>query len=249
MTTVSRYSVVLCVGFLGAIAACNGSKKEAQPTATAPEDTMLMHDLAEANKNTANAAALDNSLTAVKTGGDSTTSSAVGGPSATPQTQVVSRPTNVSTDATRPAATVATPGSVPTTTTRPRTEIRSGDSNKATTRTTVSHASSPSGDPCDSPAAADQRTCLNRYIVANDADLNQTYQDLIAQSRKSGGPELEERLREAQRAWVNDRDMACRRTGDDANGLWARPVARCLADYSTKRTAELRRTLSSLRGQ
>jgi len=29
---------------------------------------------------------------------------------------------------------------------------------------------------------------LNRSIVQNDADLNRMYQDLLAQSRKSGGP-------------------------------------------------------------
>jgi uncharacterized protein YecT (DUF1311 family) len=248
MNIFSRYSVAVGVSILAAATACNGSKKEAQPTATAPEDTMLLHDLAEANKNTANAAAQDNSLTALKAGGDSqaaTPTMTVSGTTATPQTQIVSRPTSPSSDVVRPSG-VETREIA--TATRARPASRSEDSNRTTPRSTTSHAVS-SGDPCDSPAAADQRTCLNRYIVANDADLNQTYQDLIAQSRKSGGPELEERLREAQRAWVNDRDMACRRSGDDANGLWARPVARCLADYSAKRTAELRHTLSSLRGQ
>jgi uncharacterized protein YecT (DUF1311 family) len=247
MNIFSRYSVALGVGVLAAVTACNSSKKEAQPTATAPEDTMLLRDLAEANKNTANAAALDNSLTSLKAADSQTpASTAVTGPTSTPQTQIVSRSTSVSTDAARPTTGGET--AAPPTLTRVRAANRSDDSNKTTGRTTASHAVS-SGDLCDSPAAADQRTCLNRSIVANDADLNQTYQDLIAQSRKSGGSELEERLREAQRAWINDRDMACRRSGDDANGLWARPVARCLAEYSAKRTAEIRRTLSSLRGQ
>lgn len=244
MKIFSRYFVTLYVGVLVAGAACNGSKKEAQPTATAPEDTMLMHDLAEANKNTANAAALDNSLTALKAGGDSqtVTPANVSGSTGAAQTQIVSRPTPVSSDAVRPSGSV-TPS---TPTTRVRADTRSDDSNRTTARTTVSHSAS-SGDPCDSPVSADQRTCLNRSIVVNDADLNQTYQDLIAQSRKSGGPELEERLREAQRAWINDRDMACRPS--NASGLWARPVAKCLAEHSATRTAELRRTLNSLRGQ
>jgi len=135
-----------------------------------------------------------------------------------------------------------------TPTTRVRTETRSTDTTKRTpSRQTDKTASASTGDPCDSPTAADQRTCLNRSIVSNDADLNATYQEVIAQSRTSGGPDLEARLREAQRAWVNDRDMACRPSSD--SGLWARPVARCLADYSARRTAELRRTLSGLRGQ
>jgi hypothetical protein len=197
MNIFSRYSVVVVVGIVAAATACNNSKKETQPTATAPEDTMLLHDLAEANKNTANAAAQDNSLTALKAGGDTQAAmpANVSGPTATAQTQIVSRPTPVSSDAVRPAGNVT--ASTPTTA-RTRSDARTDDSNRTTTRTTVSHAAS-SGDPCDSPAAADQRTCLNRYIVANDADLNQTYQDLIAQSKKSGGPELEERLREDQR--------------------------------------------------
>jgi uncharacterized protein YecT (DUF1311 family) len=239
MKIFSSYFVTLYMGVLVAAAACNGSKKEAQPTATAPEDTMLMHDLAEANKNTANAAALDNSLTALKAGGDSQTATPVnasGSPGAA-QTQIVSRPTPVSSDGN---VTPSTP------TTRVRADTRSDDSNRATNRTTGSRAAT-SGDPCDSPVSVDQRTCLNRSIVVNDADLNETYQDLIAQSRKSGGPELEERLREAQRTWINDRDMACRPT--NTSGLWARSVAKCLAEHSAARTAELRRTLNSLRGQ
>jgi uncharacterized protein YecT (DUF1311 family) len=106
-----------------------------------------------------------------------------------------------------------------------------------------------SGDFCDSPAPADQRSCLNRSIVANDADLNQTYQELVAQSRVSGGPGLEERIRQTQREWINERDAACRPESQAAGSLWARAVARCLAGYSERRTAELRRTLASLRGQ
>jgi uncharacterized protein YecT (DUF1311 family) len=243
MNIFSRYSVAVGVSILAAATACNGSKKEAQPTATAPEDTMLLHDLAEANKNTANAAAQDNSLTALKAGGDgqAATPANASAATATPPTQIVSRPTSVSSDAVRPSgnATASTP------TTRVRADARSDDSNRTTARTAARAASS--GDPCDSPVSADQRTCLNRSIVVNDADLNQTYQDLIAQSRKSGGPELEERLREAQRAWINDRDMACRPAS--ASGLWARSVAKCLAEHSAARTAELRRTLNSLRGQ
>ncbi|MGH7489435.1 MAG: lysozyme inhibitor LprI family protein, partial [bacterium] len=106
-----------------------------------------------------------------------------------------------------------------------------------------------SGDPCDSPAPVDQRTCLNRSIVANDADLNRTYQELIAQSRKSGGNDLEERFRQSQREWVNMRDSECVQRASGETALWARARGRCLAEYSEKRTAELQRSLNSLRGQ
>jgi uncharacterized protein YecT (DUF1311 family) len=203
---------------------------------------MLLRDLAEANKNTASAAAMDNSLTTLRTSGDAQTA-VVGSsaPSETPQTRVNPAASTNSATTIQPAGT-ANP-SAPTT--RVRT-TRASDSD-GTTSSQTDRTSSSSGDPCDSPRATDQRTCLNRSIVINDADLNRTYQELIAQSKMSGGPDLEARLREAQRAWVNDRDMACRPSND--SGLWARPVARCLADYSARRTAELRRTLSSLRGQ
>jgi uncharacterized protein YecT (DUF1311 family) len=83
--------------------------------------------------------------------------------------------------------------------------------------------------------------------VKNDADLNRMYQDLLVQSRKSGGPELEQRFRQAQRDWVNQREADCSGSGDGA--LWAKTRARCLADHSTKRVAELQRNLNSLRGQ
>jgi uncharacterized protein YecT (DUF1311 family) len=83
--------------------------------------------------------------------------------------------------------------------------------------------------------------------VQNDADLNRSYQDLLEQSRKSGGAELEDRLRQSQREWINTRDSDCQSAGHGA--LWARARARCLADYSAKRTAELQRNLNSLRGQ
>ena len=115
-------------------------------------------------------------------------------------------------------------------------------------RTEPGQGSRSSGDPCDSPAPVDQRSCLNRSIVQNDADLNRTYQDLLAQSRKSGGPELEDRLRQSQRDWINARDSQCTQTSGQG-ALWARARARCLADQSARRTAELQRTLNSLRGQ
>jgi uncharacterized protein YecT (DUF1311 family) len=73
------------------------------------------------------------------------------------------------------------------------------------------------------------------------------YQELLVQSRKSGGAELEQRYRQAQRDWVNQREADCSGAGDGA--LWAKARARCLADHSNQREAELRRNLNSLRGQ
>jgi uncharacterized protein YecT (DUF1311 family) len=97
---------------------------------------------------------------------------------------------------------------------------------------------------------SDQRSCLNRAIATNDADLNRIYQDLISQARTSGGPELEERFRQRQRDWVNRRDVDCRQQATIADGhLWARDMAGCLADYSRRRTSELQSSLNQLRGQ
>jgi uncharacterized protein YecT (DUF1311 family) len=227
MKTLSRLSIVVLILSLAGALACAKEKKTQVAAATA-QDTMLLRDLAEANKNTAAASAVDNSLNTVRTSGDGSLPAMVdaAAQSRTPETRVVSRPPSL----------VSGTGSQP----------RSSDSSAGTRPA----QSASSGDPCDSPAPVDQRSCLNRSIVQNDADLNRTYQDLLAQARKSGGPELEDRLRQAQREWVNTRDSQCiQETSGQDKTLWARPRARCLADHSARRTAELQRTLSGLRGQ
>jgi uncharacterized protein YecT (DUF1311 family) len=228
----NRLPAALFLALLAGAPGCRESN-EMPDVASVGQDTMLLKDLAEANKNTAAAAAVDNSLNTVRTSGGGAD------PNLTPSS---SQPRTVI----RPSQS----GSQVLTTPRPAPPLRASDAPGPTTVSTdLSPASRPSssGDPCDSPAAVDQRSCLNRSIVRNDAELNQTYQELIAQSRKSGGPELEQRFREAQRNWVNQRDVDCRNAGDGA--LWARERARCLAARSETRTAELRRNLNSLRGQ
>ena len=233
-------SAALCLPLLAGAVACRKEAKT-KAVATVAQDTMLLRDLAEANKNTANAGAMDNSLSTVRTSGGGSFPPLVEGASQ-------SRPTNrVATQPLPGGSDLLTSGrriTAPTT---------ANDAPAPTTvpleRSPASGSARPSGDPCDSPAPTDQRYCLNRSIVANDADLNRTYQDLIAQSRKSGGSDLEERFRQSQRDWINERDAACRQTQGSDSGLWARARARCLADYSGKRTAELQRNLSSLRGQ
>ena len=226
-----RYSLVACLVFGAATLGCGNSKKTPE-VASVAQDTMLLHDLAEANKNTAAAEAVDNSLNTVRTTADPTPTQSASTSVPTPVTRVVPRPV-----ATTPG------GLVSARTTSDTSIVRVGARQAARTRP----KSPSSGDPCDSPDPVDQRSCLNRSIVQNDADLNQTYQELLAQSRKSGGSGLEERFRQAQREWINTRDSECQGTGDGA--LWARARGRCLASYSTKRTAELQRSLNSLRGQ
>jgi uncharacterized protein YecT (DUF1311 family) len=228
MKTFSRFPIAVPVLLLAGSLACGKEKKTAE-AATATQDTMLLRDLAEANKNTAAANAVDNSLNTVRTSGDSSLPAMVNAAarSHTPETQVVPQPPSL----VKPRSSDSTPGAT-------RARQSTG---------TSSRQSANSGDPCDSPAPVDQRSCLNRSIVVNDADLNRTYQDLLVQSQKSGGPDLEERLRQSQREWVNTRETECQSSGQGA--LWARARARCLADHSAKRTAELQHTLNSLRGQ
>ena len=227
-----------------------GEAKTTTKVAQVAQDTMLLHDLAEANKNTAQAAAVDNSLSTVKTNPDSSGALVSNRSQNTPTNRVVTRNTTATpTAANTPRMTAPTQGSDthPTTVPLSRSPANDQSSNSTSPNSTSTRAS---GDPCDSPRTADQRYCLNRSIVANDADLNRTYQDLLAQAQKSGGPDLAERFRQSQREWVNQRDSDCRAQTPTGDGkLWARPLGRCLADYSTRRTAELRQSLSNLRGQ
>jgi uncharacterized protein YecT (DUF1311 family) len=228
----SRPFACLFVILAGAAAASGCSKSnEKKDVAAVAQDTMLMHDLAEANRNTAAANATDTTEAVVRARNGLGAGALLSG--STPTTEG-----DASTS--RPA-----PSRIPAPT---RANDASAPINVGTRMPPASEsASTSSGDPCDSPAAGDQRTCLNRSIVVNDADLNRTYRDLLAQARTSGGSELELRFRESQRAWVDERDVACRGTGTGT--LWARARARCLAEHSDRRTAELQKSLNNLRGQ
>jgi uncharacterized protein YecT (DUF1311 family) len=224
MKMLYQLPAVVCLALIAGGVACRASKDP--EVASVAQDTMLLRDLAEANRNTAAASTADNSLNTVRTTG--------GG-----SLPVGSQPLTV----VRPSP----GGSQVLTSPRPAPPLRASDGSGPTTVPLELSPASGSGNPCDSPTPVDQRSCLNRSIAQNDADLNRTYQELLAQSRKSGGDELEQRFRQAQRDWVNQREADCRDAGEGA--LWARARARCLANHSEKRTAELRRNLNSLRGQ
>ena len=220
-----------------------GEAKTKAQVAQVAQDTMLLHDLAEANKNTAAASGLDNSLNTVRSNTDGS-AALVSDASQGATSRAVNRPTTDQTlsptPANNPRLTAPTQANdAPHPTTVP---LSRSPANSLATRS--------SGDPCDSPTTIDQRYCLNRSIVANDAGLNSTYQDLLDQARKSGGSDLEDRFRQSQREWVNQRDSECNSQAPASSGkLWARDRARCLAEYSNRRTEELKRNLSSLRGQ
>lgn len=237
MKTFNRPISVLVSVFLMPmlLVACEASEKK--DPAPVVQDTMLLHDLAQANRNTA-ATDMDTTIPVVVR---SRTESENDGLVA-----VAGGPSN--------AGQILTPsGSQPRTPSANEPRIapprRARDAPAPTTLPT-SNVSPAIGDPCESPAAEDQRTCLNRAIARSDVNLNRVYQELIAQARLSGGAELEERFRVQQRAWIRTRDEECRaKTRSEEGELWAPVRGRCLGDYSARRTAELQGSLNSLRGQ
>lgn len=238
MRTFCRLSAALCLALPAVATACRKGSN-AKEVASVPQDTMLLRDLAEANRNTAQAAAVDNSLNTVRTSG--------GGLPATTGEAGQNRPSDTKVGAAPPQSGSQILTSGPRITVPTKASDAPGPTTVPLDRSPASGSRSSSGDPCNSPDPVDQRSCLNRSIVANDAELNRTYQELIEQAHKSGGADLEDRFRQSQREWINQRDAGC--TSEGTGRLWARARARCLADYSAKRTAELQRNLSSLRGQ
>lgn len=230
-------SALCSLSFLVIGTGCRKEGKANEVSSSAPQDTMLLRDLAEANRNTAAAAASDNSLSTVRTsGGMPVVEDAQNRPVNRVAGQLPAGSQVLTAGPRIPApktANDATPTTVPL-------ERSPANSSAARSRS----------NPCDSPSITDQRYCLNRSIVANDADLNRTYNELVAQARKSGGPDLEDRFRQSQREWINQRDSECTSQNQSQEGkLWAKARARCLAEYSSRRTTELQRNLSSLRGQ
>jgi uncharacterized protein YecT (DUF1311 family) len=246
MKPVIRVSAIVAIALALVVISCRkeGDAKSSAQVVKVAQDTMLLHDLAEANKNTAAAASLDNSLGTVRTNPDGSGALVSNASPSTSTSRVV------------PHTTTENQTTTPTPTNTPRMTVPTQASDAHPTNVPLSRSPAnsastrSSGDPCDSPTSIDQRYCLNRSIASNDADLNSTYQDLLAQARKSGGSDLEDRFRQSQRDWVNKRDSDCTsQTPSQGNRLWARDRARCFSDYSSRRTAELRQNLSNLRGQ
>src|ERR1700741_285685 len=95
MKVFSSFLVVCCFSLLAVGAGCR-KESRAKETASVQQDTMLMRDLAEANRNTATASALDNSLNTVNTTG-------AGGTGASPSDLVASSQTRPTDRAAAPA--------------------------------------------------------------------------------------------------------------------------------------------------
>jgi uncharacterized protein YecT (DUF1311 family) len=104
---------------------------------------------------------------------------------------------------------------------------------------------------CASTETGDQRTCLGQLIKENDVELNAVFRRLLTAMRRKANiadqdpePQSIVDLREAEKKWVEDRDVACRGVG--AGPLYARTRAACYAGQSARRTRELRQMLDSI---
>jgi uncharacterized protein YecT (DUF1311 family) len=104
---------------------------------------------------------------------------------------------------------------------------------------------------CASTETGDQRTCLGQLIKENDVELNAVFRRLLTAMRRKANiadqdpePQSIIDLREAEKKWVEDRDVACRGVG--AGPLYARTRAACYAGQSARRTRELRQMLDSM---
>jgi uncharacterized protein YecT (DUF1311 family) len=121
----------------------------------------------------------------------------------------------------------------------------------ATTNPSPAEPAPESGNVCDSPASSDQRRCLAEAIDRNDVELNSVYRRLVValatQAKLSPDDTTAdpvERLRNAQRNWVDARDQQCHSVG--SGPLYARERSKCFADQSAKRTRELTQQLNDV---
>jgi len=104
---------------------------------------------------------------------------------------------------------------------------------------------------CASTELGDQRTCLGQLIKENDVELNSVFRRLVTAMRRKANiadqdpePQTIVELREAEKKWVEDRDVACRGTG--SGPLYARTRAACYAGQSARRVRDLRQMLDSI---
>jgi uncharacterized protein YecT (DUF1311 family) len=109
-------------------------------------------------------------------------------------------------------------------------------------------------DVCSSPTDGDQHKCLMNAIDRNDVALNAVYQQLNAALRRQANvtidnpnPESIDRLHEAERQWMDERDQACHTVG--GGPLYARERAQCFAEQSAKRTRDLQQMLDAIPNQ
>lgn len=90
-------------------------------------------------------------------------------------------------------------------------------------------------------ATAELSFCASQRLEAADAALNDAYGAAVAEARAHGAAQ-EAMLREAQRAWVAFRDLACSAEASLYEGGTIQPMigTDCKARLTAARTADLR---------
>lgn len=210
---------------VAALASCRRSN-----AADAGGDSALARDLAIVQMQTA---AARDSLARARAGGDSSVAPAESLP---PTVTPPPAPTDTSAMVTvaEPESTAAAASPASPTTTAPATTTAA-----VPAATPAAHRAP--ADPCTSPSASSQRTCLRVRLAAYDARLNRVYGRYIARLRaapanRGGGAPAIRKLRESERAWVKYRDAMCARKLAGKEGkLWAPARAECLGQYATER--------------
>lgn len=96
------------------------------------------------------------------------------------------------------------------------------------------------GDTCDNAnTQAELTQCAGQAYQATDDELNEVYQALV--SKLDNNSTSLERLRVAQRAWINFRDAECAFESSAVEGGSAQPMVRygCLETMTKARTERL----------
>jgi uncharacterized protein YecT (DUF1311 family) len=94
-------------------------------------------------------------------------------------------------------------------------------------------------EPCaDMQTQAEMNICWGNQYKAADAQLNKTYQKLVARL----DAEEKAQLRNVEATWLKYRDANCEFVADQYKGGSIRPMiyAMCMADMTTNRTTELK---------
>ena len=155
----------------------------------------------------------------------------------------------------KPSAPVARPPARPT----PRAPVpRVATQPQRTTRAAPARTPAPApavdaDDRCSAPTTTAQRACLIAGIDRNDVALTRTYQALIAHMRREAGgtrePPAVRALRVEQRAWIVQRDRACRPTSEASGSLWGAERVPCFARMSDARDDVLQKRLQERTGR
>ena len=94
-------------------------------------------------------------------------------------------------------------------------------------------------EPCaEAQSQAEMNICWGNQYKAADAQLNKTYQQLIARL----DADEKAQLKNVEATWLKYRDANCEFVADQYKGGSIRPMiyAMCMADVTTNRTTELK---------